>query len=268
MNVEEIDSVIEHLRCATCKRYLMWPPIMQKPHGDNICGRCALKDTNEVFIRQMTLEEILRKLSFPCKNESHGCKRRLHFGKVDRHEMRCVYNSTVCPAMDCAVSDLLINLPQHLSEHAEIMKAQLKIDIEIARDYKEMIGATINGVTYMMQYEYNAAEKMLCFDIRGLCYKKAKYYLSLRNTAFPNSCVSIRGGTVPPYFQIRPRVNLCITKYLPALEDSNVVTFAFVIKSRQVNKHTQTDPLIPPPLIVRRRLRVDIMLMHFHRNAN
>lgn len=256
MNSNDIDSVVEYLRCSSCKRYLMWPPIMQKPQGENLCGRCAETASDEVLIRQMTLEQVLQKMSFPCKNKQiHGCKRRLRFGHTSQHEVKCVYNTTLCPATDCAASGSLINLPEHLSQkHAGIMKEDFKFDIEIARDYKEIIAATIKGVTYIMRYEYNAKERILIFDIKGVCLRETTYKLYLRNTALPECCVSLPTGSIPSYFLNCPMVSINMNKYLTALEIPQVVTFIFAIKTSKDDKQTQTDEIMP--VITKRQLHL------------
>lgn len=128
------EGVLIELECPVCFEYML-PPIEFCKNGHNICSNCRLKLQEcptcrqpFVSIRNLALENLTKRVKYPCTNRKFGCKETLHVDLVKAHEGVCRFAAYACPFMkdkQCPWADLLINLKGHLLEcHAEDVRVQ------------------------------------------------------------------------------------------------------------------------------------------------
>lgn len=131
-------TILEQLKCTTCKNYISVGPVTRTSDGHN-CGRCpvAANDKNALF------EVLAKNCKFPCRYDINGCKVKLPFGEdVINHERECEYRLILCPVVDgCEWSGLLAKSFEHCWEKhkknvAHFSKFEVLINLQASLDCK------------------------------------------------------------------------------------------------------------------------------------
>jgi E3 ubiquitin-protein ligase SIAH1 len=128
------EGLLSELECPVCVEYML-PPIELCGNGHNICSGCKskLKECPTcrqpfVNIRNLALENIARKVKYPCTNRKFGCKETCFLDFITDHQAVCAYAPYVCPFVDektCAWADAQCHLKEHLLKgHAEDVREQ------------------------------------------------------------------------------------------------------------------------------------------------
>ena len=120
MDVDE--ELLKELECPVCREYIV-PPIQVCTNGHNICSRCRqrvqLCPTCRAKIlgtRNVALENIARKLKYPCANRQNGCLALFSLEHIAIHQAACVYGKMKCPFhiyWPCPWQDFKCNLKKH-----------------------------------------------------------------------------------------------------------------------------------------------------------
>lgn len=93
-------DILEQLRCFECNNYLSHTPIRLREDGKSICGRCPVfPDEGGVTIHNKPFELIASTLTFPCRYEAAGCKKKVLWEQVTVHELDCEYRQICCPSL-------------------------------------------------------------------------------------------------------------------------------------------------------------------------
>ena len=86
-----------------CMDYIV-PPIKLCTNGHNICSKCRARvqhcpTCRAKFseIRSVALENIARKLKYPCLNRQSGCLDRFSIELIAEHHVVCEYRKLNCP---------------------------------------------------------------------------------------------------------------------------------------------------------------------------
>ncbi|KAK9873582.1 hypothetical protein WA026_023138 [Henosepilachna vigintioctopunctata] len=105
-----MDNLLIELECPICTDYLT-VPIRQCSTGHSICEkcikkleRCALCQADFTESRNLTLEGLALKMTYPCVNKNAGCTDLLAYADRDKHELRCQFKGfqTVCAMKGCS----------------------------------------------------------------------------------------------------------------------------------------------------------------------
>ena len=112
-----------------CVEYMV-PPIKLCTNGHNICSKCRGSvqccptcRTQFSEIRNVVLENIVRKQKFPCANRQSGCIELFSIEHIAKHHAVCVYGKIKCPLLilwKCSWNGLKNSLKEHVEEaHSE-----------------------------------------------------------------------------------------------------------------------------------------------------
>ncbi|KAJ8961660.1 hypothetical protein NQ318_021258 [Aromia moschata] len=86
--------VLENLKCAVCDGYLSTQPLMIKPEGEQVCGKCfriISSEEKEKCLREVGLETLAQLFLFPCRYNRQGCNYTFAWGNDTNHEEVCLY---------------------------------------------------------------------------------------------------------------------------------------------------------------------------------
>jgi E3 ubiquitin-protein ligase SIAH1 len=116
------ETVLNEIECPVCMQYMV-PPIKICTNGHNICSKCRGRVTScptcrAEFseIRNVALENIARRLKYPCANRQSGCLELLSMEHIAKHHAVCVYGEIKCPlhlAEQCSWKGLKDDLKEH-----------------------------------------------------------------------------------------------------------------------------------------------------------
>ena len=97
------EDLLKELECPVCMEYMV-PPIKLCTNGHNICSKCEERVTccptcRAKFseTRSVALENIARRLKYPCANRQRGCREMLSIEHIAEHHADCVYGKIKCP---------------------------------------------------------------------------------------------------------------------------------------------------------------------------
>jgi hypothetical protein len=117
------DSVLKDLECPVCLAYMV-PPIKLCTNGHNICSRCresvqCCPTCRAKFseTRNVALENIARKLKYPCVNRQSGCLRTFSIEYIAVHQAVCGYGIIKCPFheyLQCHLKGSKYDLKKHV----------------------------------------------------------------------------------------------------------------------------------------------------------
>uniref|UniRef100_A0A182M2G9 RING-type E3 ubiquitin transferase n=1 Tax=Anopheles culicifacies TaxID=139723 RepID=A0A182M2G9_9DIPT len=102
ITLKHYDSIVSEVKCPGCAEP-MDGPITMCSTGHSICaicrvkrGTCPLCGDRITELRNYTLEAIVSKVQFPCKNATKGCAVRLPLQLLRWHKERCGYKLIEC----------------------------------------------------------------------------------------------------------------------------------------------------------------------------
>uniref|UniRef100_A0A182PR23 RING-type E3 ubiquitin transferase n=1 Tax=Anopheles epiroticus TaxID=199890 RepID=A0A182PR23_9DIPT len=102
ITLKHYDSIVSEVKCPGCAEP-MDGPITMCGTGHSICaackakrGICPLCGDRVTELRNYTLEAIVSKVQFPCKNAAKGCAVRLPLQLLRWHRERCGYKLIEC----------------------------------------------------------------------------------------------------------------------------------------------------------------------------
>ncbi|XP_052901028.1 uncharacterized protein LOC128307304 [Anopheles moucheti] len=102
ITLKHYDSIVSEVKCPGCAEP-MDGPITMCGTGHSICaicrvkrGICPLCGDRVTELRNYTLEAIVSKVQFPCKNATKGCAVRLPLQLLRWHKERCGYKLIEC----------------------------------------------------------------------------------------------------------------------------------------------------------------------------
>uniref|UniRef100_A0A182N8I5 RING-type E3 ubiquitin transferase n=1 Tax=Anopheles dirus TaxID=7168 RepID=A0A182N8I5_9DIPT len=102
ITLKHYDSIVSEVKCPGCAEP-MDGPITMCATGHSICavcrvkrGMCPLCGDRVTELRNYTLEAIVSKVQFPCKNALKGCAVRLPLQLLRWHRERCGYKLIEC----------------------------------------------------------------------------------------------------------------------------------------------------------------------------
>jgi len=130
------EGVLNELECPVCLEYML-PPIEFCKNGHNICLNCRVNllecpTCRQPFanIRNLALENLSKRVKYPCTNRKSGCKETHPMGLIKHHEDVCRYAPYMCPFMKekkCPWANIRSNLKGHLLEcHGEDVTVQFE----------------------------------------------------------------------------------------------------------------------------------------------
>jgi hypothetical protein len=97
------EDLLKEFECPVCMEYMV-PPIKLCTNGHNICSKCreslqCCPTCRAKFseIRSVALENIARRLKFPCVNRQNGCLELFSIEHITKHHAICVYGKIKCP---------------------------------------------------------------------------------------------------------------------------------------------------------------------------
>ena len=116
------EALLKDLECPVCKQYMV-PPIKLCTYGHNICSKCRRRvqvcpTCRAEFsgIRNMALENIVRRLEYPCANRKSGCLEFFSIEHIAKHHAVCVHRKFKCPfrlLKMCSWNGLKNDLKEH-----------------------------------------------------------------------------------------------------------------------------------------------------------
>jgi E3 ubiquitin-protein ligase SIAH1 len=148
------EGVLSELECPVCLEYML-PPIELCKNGHNICSNCRVNlqecptcTQPFVNIRNLALENLTKRVKYPCTNRKFGCKETHPVDLIKGHEDVCRYAAYTCPFVkekQCPWADVRSNLKQHLLEcHGEDVTTQFgETSLIINTDSVELQGCKV-----------------------------------------------------------------------------------------------------------------------------
>jgi E3 ubiquitin-protein ligase SIAH1 len=116
------EDLLKELECPVCMEY-MAPPIKLCTNGHTTCSKCRERvpccpTCRAVFteIRSVALENIARRLNYPCANRMSGCLDLFSFKNITEHHAVCVHGKINCPFQmteNCSWKGLEGDLKEH-----------------------------------------------------------------------------------------------------------------------------------------------------------
>ena len=97
------EVLLRDLECPVCMEYMV-PPIKLCTNGHKICSKC--RESAQRWpacrskfseIRNVALENIARRLKYPCANRQKGCLDMFSIEDISEHHTACVYGNIKCP---------------------------------------------------------------------------------------------------------------------------------------------------------------------------
>ena len=183
------ESLLSRLQCTQCKRYMV-PPIMLCVKGHKTCMECkencnwCLSCNNSFLdIRNLALEDLARKVNYPCKYRDYGCTEVYKHDTIDGHQVKCQYIPQRCPAAELArqtcdwtgsYSDikghLKENHPDHFCEYVE-------------GDFRFIYKLTANKRWFSFIFAYNEIFFSSFLDENNIFYAVVLYVGPAENAA-------------------------------------------------------------------------------------
>ena len=116
------EALLRDLECPVCMEYMV-PPIKLCMSGHNICSRCRwtvqrCPTCRAKFseIRNVALENIVRRQMYPCANRQNGCLDLFSIEHIAEHQAVCVHGKIKCPFhvnRKCSWKGFKSNLKEH-----------------------------------------------------------------------------------------------------------------------------------------------------------
>ena len=116
------EDLMKDLECPVCMQYMV-PPIKLCTNGHNICNKCRERvqfcpTCRSEFLetRNVVLENIARRLKYPCVNRQSGCLELFSVEHIAKHNAGCVYGKIRCPVNllnMCSWNGLKNDLKEH-----------------------------------------------------------------------------------------------------------------------------------------------------------
>jgi len=97
------EDLVKEMECPVCMEYMV-PPIKLCTNGHNVCSKCEDRviccptcraEFSET--RSVALDNIARRLKYPCVNRQRGCLDLLSIEHIAKHNAVCVYGKIKCP---------------------------------------------------------------------------------------------------------------------------------------------------------------------------
>jgi len=116
------EAFLKELECPVCMEYMV-PPIKLCTNGHNICSRCRGRvqhcptcTAEFLGTRNVVLENIARRLKYPCANRQKGCLELFSIEHITEHQALCVYGKIKCPFVfnwNCSWKGFKSDLKEH-----------------------------------------------------------------------------------------------------------------------------------------------------------
>ena len=116
------EALLSDLECPVCMQYMV-PPIKLCTNGHNICSRCRgtvqrcpICRAKFSEIRNVILENIIRRQNYPCANRQSGCLELLSIENIAEHKAVCIYEKIKCPFQinwNCSWKGFKSDLKEH-----------------------------------------------------------------------------------------------------------------------------------------------------------
>ena len=154
------DDLFEELKeCITCPVCFnkFQSPIMGCSNGHAVCNscirvgnmkKCPTCKVKKMDCRQLGIEKIAKKLSWPCSNKDVGCPEMLKFEKLSNHEKICRYQKSICCPISACNSSILM-LPKDIEEHM----------FNVHDIHKENFDTVCKDTIFDMDFELNPFNK-------------------------------------------------------------------------------------------------------------
>jgi E3 ubiquitin-protein ligase SIAH1 len=138
------EDLLLELECPVCTEYML-PPITLCQNGHNICNSCKPKldrcpSCNSEFtvVRNISLENMCRKVNFPCKYTENGCTEILPMDSIIKHQPECSHAIYKCPfvitSLGCPWTGFITDMKDHIkSQHNEASDSRDVLGIHNAR---------------------------------------------------------------------------------------------------------------------------------------
>lgn len=186
MNMSDI--ILKELKCIKCGLYLSCAPIKITVSGENICGRCCVEQTEEVFIHNKVYEHIATTMKFPCRFNSYGCDYFPKWGRVDKHEKMCDFRQYQCPLKGfgkCSWIGTRSQLYDHCSKNHEESTTSLNsltVVHNLTEDDDKTILMGVFGVIFLFQIKISATLDKIWHCMRYIGNPKCinQYYCTLK----------------------------------------------------------------------------------------
>jgi len=175
-------SFLTELQCTACKQYMV-PPITLCLGGHNICDSCRPKVQScpickEWFLatRNVFLENLSRRMIFPCRYSKYGCKDTFPYKAFREHEAICGYSPQTCPVDYLKLKGICIwsGIASDVKKH---LQAAHK---ELCEDYNDQLLLLLSSssASYYSQkflFAYNQIFFYRCVIHRGIIYVALLY---------------------------------------------------------------------------------------------
>ncbi|XP_069680139.1 E3 ubiquitin-protein ligase siah-1-like [Periplaneta americana] len=97
------DNLLQELECPICLEYMI-PPITMCESGHNICNKCRPRmkkcpncRQSLLSARNLALENLAKKVKYPCYNRRTGCEEAFPLDEIDKHQSICLHRFYECP---------------------------------------------------------------------------------------------------------------------------------------------------------------------------
>jgi len=119
------EVLLSDLKCPVCMEYMV-PPITFCTKGHNICSKCRESiqycptcRAELLEIRNVALENIVRRLKYPCAYRKSGCHELFSIEHIANHHAACVNGKIICPLQiigTCTWNGLKNDLKEHANK--------------------------------------------------------------------------------------------------------------------------------------------------------
>lgn len=196
------NTVLEQLKCFTCKNYISVGPVKQTSDGYN-CGRCSTNGNDVTTLCEMFAKNGL----FPCRFDVNGCTEKVAFGeKMVNHEKECEYRLTSCPIDSCEWNGVATTTFEHcLNDHKECIVLENN-DFELNVNLRESVNKKSimkrqNGEVLLLYLLYSE-EMGLSINVKFFILKNKKrtlrYNLVIESSDKVNS-MKLENRQLTPY---------------------------------------------------------------------
>ncbi|EFA06060.1 E3 ubiquitin-protein ligase sina [Tribolium castaneum] len=225
--------------CAVCEKLLTLPIVLIEDVG-NVCPNCC-EDRDWKGLHNVKLEMILKELQIPCKFQSTGCKKRVHFSALNEHESNCKFHEKPCllSHTGCEWTGVQSDFPSHFNEcHSEhvIANPQSFFVIEININEETNVTKLLKGKQECIIIVKKDREDLL-HTICDVKNTECNYDCTIKHFGQSSNCVETKCKVSSFSSMHTTRINLAALKQMT--EAADVVTLQ--IKMSTQNEAAEFD---------------------------
>jgi len=239
------NDLLNELECPVCLDYMV-PPIKMCQTGHSICQTCRSKLLScplcqKVFleVRNISLENVIHKIHFPCVNKSLGCNAKSPIKQRDAHKGNCPFREYDCSVENCPWSGKLEDIINHWNSKHNMgpCNSNSITRLHVKHDLYRVNLIQAHGRLFWYKIQLKRGKIWWAVQYLGLEDEVKNYYYEIiipkhnsKTYKFEDYCYSVNLGNEALF-------NECISINLdclqPFIQENHSLTYVLNVKHRQ-----------------------------------